>query len=279
MPPTLIVGLGQLLFVSCTLSKASVQVTPQKSFASDSWSSSASKVRIYSSIYLRVSSCNSLKLDSIVFENQSYIYSHYILWVWLLFWKISALFLNSGLCHFSLLIFIHSSGESIECLHQASVCWRLFSYADVSFPSLTKQILFEETEITFGCYDQFYTCLGCVCQVFRASPAWNSRRFPERHFHRNQPDRATTISLIKDLSLVEVASRIDTGTSGDVWRRSIVLVTWRHPVGTWRQPVRGDIQWPRVGTRWWLGDTGIKCTHTTQKWSKILPSCCYAWLV
>jgi ABC-type Zn2+ transport system substrate-binding protein/surface adhesin len=32
-----------------------------------------------------------------------------------------------------------------------------------------------------------------VCQVFSASIAWNSRRFLERHFHRNQPDRSTRV--------------------------------------------------------------------------------------
>jgi hypothetical protein len=33
------------------------------------------------------------------------------------------------------------------------------------------------------------------CQVFSSLTAWNSKQFPERHFHRNQPDRATTLSL------------------------------------------------------------------------------------
>jgi hypothetical protein len=58
------------------------------------------------------------------------------------------------------------------------------------------------------------------CQVFSMPIAWNSRRFLERHFHRNQPDQETTLSLINDLSLIEAAMSTDTSTSGDVGRTS-----------------------------------------------------------
>jgi hypothetical protein len=37
--------------------------------------------------------------------------------------------------------------------------------------------------------------LQTCCQVFSALIAWNSRRFIERHFHRNQPDQATHVGL------------------------------------------------------------------------------------
>jgi hypothetical protein len=33
------------------------------------------------------------------------------------------------------------------------------------------------------------------CQDFSAQLAWNSRRFTDRHFHGNQPDRATTTTV------------------------------------------------------------------------------------